>query len=341
MEEKGLVFQRILLSRMKFIGDVVLTTPLIHTLRDAFPQAYLAYLGDKHAVSLLEHNPYVDEIIPFDFSQRDVLYSFRMFASLYAKKFDLAIDLFSNPRSALLTFATQARVRIGANAKGRGKLYTIRIQDDGKPKTAIEYHYQSLKPIGVEPKYWRTEIFLTDSEREAAFALLRSSGVDTSKKIVSLHPGGTWPAKLWQKEKFAALAQKLYHEGYSVVVTGGIHDTQIVEFVCSHAPARFVGLQSVRTIAAIHSHCSAAVSNDCGIMHISVAVGTPTIGIFGPGQEHIWFPYASPHVALRKHVPCNPCHLNVCNRIGNDYMECMNLLSVDEVFQTVMERLTS
>lgn len=341
MEEKKLVFQRILLSRMKFIGDVVLTTPLIHTLRDAFPHAYLAYLGDKNAVSLLEHNPYLDEIIPFDFSRTDVLYSFQMFASLYAKKFDLAIDLFSNPRSALLTYATRARVRIGGNAKGRGKLYTIRIQDDGKPKSAIDYHYQSLKPLGIEPKYEKTEIFLTDKERQAAFELLRSSGVDTSKRIVTLHPGGTWPAKRWQKEKFATVAQRLYDEGYSVIVTGGAQDMEAVEFVCKNAPVRFVGHQSVRTIAAIHSHCSAAISNDCGIMHISVAVGTPTVGIFGPGQEQIWFPYAPPHVALRKHVACNPCHLNVCNRIGDDYMECMNLLSVDEVFHTVMERLTS
>ena len=68
-------------------------------------------------------------------------------------------------------------------------------------------------------------------------------------------------------------------------------------------------------------------------MHIAAAVGTPTIGIFGPGEEQIWFPYAphQGHRALRKDVPCHPCHLDFCNRTGDGYMECMKLLSVEEV----------
>jgi ADP-heptose:LPS heptosyltransferase len=81
-------------------------------------------------------------------------------------------------------------------------------------------------------------------------------------------------------------------------------------------------------------------------MHIAVAVGTPTIGIFGPGEENIWFPYttaypdgSSKHIALRKDVPCHPCHLNVCNRAGDEYMECMKLLSVGEVYDAVKNRL--
>jgi ADP-heptose:LPS heptosyltransferase len=71
-------------------------------------------------------------------------------------------------------------------------------------------------------------------------------------------------------------------------------------------------------------------------MHIAVALGVPTVGIFGPGEDDIWFPYepASGHRALRKNVPCHPCRLDVCNRTGDGYMECMRLLSVGEVFET-------
>jgi ADP-heptose:LPS heptosyltransferase len=74
-------------------------------------------------------------------------------------------------------------------------------------------------------------------------------------------------------------------------------------------------------------------------MHIATAVGTTTIGIFGPGEENIWFPYASPHLALRKNVPCHPCHLDFCNRQGEEFMECMKLLSVDEVFAEVKKTI--
>lgn len=333
------MFQRILLSRMKFIGDIVLTTPIIHTLRETFPNAYIAYLGDANAVTLLENNPHLNEIIPFYFSKKSLLYSIEMFAKLRAKKFDIAIDLFSNPRSAILTYATGATVRIGGNSRGRSMFYTIKINDDGKPKTAIEYHYQSLKPLNIVPKHFTTEIFLKESEKEQAQKFLSSLGIEQGKKIVALHPGGTWPAKLWHKEKFAELAKRLQANGIVVILTGGINDKEQVDFVCTHASAVSTGNLSLRQIAALYSQCNAVVANDCGVMHISVAVHTPTIGIFGPGQDTIWFPYNAPHIALRKHVPCNPCHLNVCNRTGSGFMECMRLLSVDEVYETVMKRV--
>ena len=333
------MFSRILLTRMKFIGDVVLTTPIIHTLRDSFPNAHIAYMGDAKAVSLLEHNPYLNEIIPFDFSQKSVLYSLKMFAKLHSGNYDLVIDLFSNPRSALLTFATGAKVRIGGNARGRGKLYTMRIHDDGRPKTAIEYHYQSLKPLNIEPAYFKTEIFLTEREKNEMQKFLSSANIDLSKRIVALHPGGTWPAKLWQKEKFVALTRKLQASGVAVTLTGGLNDWEQVDFVHLNSGAMKTGNLSLRQIAALYSQCKAVVTNDCGVMHIAAAVDTPTIGIFGPGQDAIWFPYSYPHKALRKHVPCNPCHLNICNRTGGDFMECMKLLSVDEVFNILMERI--
>ncbi len=339
VEKKKVMYKKILLTRMKYIGDVVLTTPVIKTLREAFPDSYIAYLGDSNAVSLLEHNPNLDEIIPFDFSKDSVLYQMNMYAGLFSRHFDLSIDLFSNPRSALLTYATRAKVRIGGDSKTRGKLYTVRIRDDGKPKSAIDYHYQSLKPVGVQPKHFTTEIFLTEQEKTEARNILSANGINVDRKIVALHPGGTWPAKLWQKEKFAELARALSQKDISVILSGGSNDNEVTGYVRTHSNAVTLGNVPLRTVAAVYSQCNALVSNDCGVMHISVAVGTPTVGIFGPGQEQIWFPYSPPHKALRKHVFCNPCHLNVCNRQGNEYMECMQLLTVDEVLSSVLERI--
>jgi len=89
------------------------------------------------------------------------------------------------------------------------------------------------------------------------------------------------------------------------------------------------------------ARAAAAVSNDAGPMHIAASVGTPTIGLFGPGEEQIWFPYDSGegHRALRKDVSCHPCHLDFCNRTGGGYMECMKLLTVDEVTSAVLAAL--
>ena len=130
--------ERILISRMKFIGDVVLTTPVVHALRETFPDAHISYLAERGAVSLLENNPDLDELIAFDFDKPGILEQFRVIRRLRRKKFDVFIDLFSNPRTAMLARASGATMRIGKEVKGRGRLYTHQIRDNVRPKTAIE-----------------------------------------------------------------------------------------------------------------------------------------------------------------------------------------------------------
>ncbi len=342
-------YDRILLTRLKYIGDIVLTTPLIHTLRERFPGAYIAYLGDSKAVSLLEHNPYLNEVFSIDFSKNTVVQQLRLFYRLNRKRFDLVVDLFCNPRSALLSYATHAPVRVVGDLHGRGKLYTVRLHDDGVPKSAVEFHYQSLNVIGIEPKYFAPEIFLTEDEKKESQRYLEWQGIDMSKPLIALHPGGTWPAKLWPAERFADLADTLIAKTHAqIVMTKGPRDGEAAGKVEHAVVGRVLSLPvlPLRQLAAILSLCTAYVANDSGPMHIAAAVGTPTIGLFGPGEENIWFPYtvafpggSAKHIPLRKDVPCHPCHLNVCNRTGREYMECMNLLSVKEVFDAVKERI--
>ncbi|MCC6398985.1 MAG: hypothetical protein IT282_18370, partial [Bacteroidetes bacterium] len=94
-------------------------------------------------------------------------------------------------------------------------------------------------------------------------------------------------------------------------------------------------------LAALYAVSAAVLSNDAGPMHIAAAVGTPTIALFGPGEENIWFPYEASegHRALRKDVHCHPCHLDFCNRTGDGFMECMKLLQVEEVVSAVLAAL--
>jgi lipopolysaccharide heptosyltransferase II len=334
-------FHRILISRMKFIGDVVLTTPIIRSVREAYPDAYIAYLGEKSAVSLLGHNPHLNEIIPFDFSRPTILEQPRVILHLRRRRFDLAIDLFGNPRSALLMYLSGTPARVGQGHKGRGRLYTILVSDDGRPKTAVQFHQQFLRAVGIPSTASQTEIFLTDDERRQARGVLAGyARTAPGGPLVALQVGATWPAKRWLADRFAQLADRVATElGGSVILTGGPADQEIVQQVrqLSHSAPIIVGVLPIRRLAALLAECAVVVSNDAGPMHVAVAVGTPTVGLFGPGEENIWFPYSSAHghVALRKNVACHPCHLDVCNRTGGGYMECMHLLGVDEVVDAV------
>ena len=325
---------------MKFIGDVVLTTPIIRAVRERFPDAYIAYLAEKNAAALLEHNPNLNEIIPFDYSRPSILEQPRVLLQLRRRHFDVAVDLFSNPRSALLTYGSGAPVRIGKDAKTRGRLYTHRIRDDGAMKSAIAFHYQYVKPLGVEPTSWRTEVFLTDDEKREARIYLKHLGVDLSRPIVAVHPGATWPNKMWLKEHFAELIDMLRAKlGVEVILSPGPHDADLLKFIANRCASPTVSLPALplRLLAAILSHCAVFVSNDCGPMHIGVAVGTPTIGIFGPEPVEVWFPYSEEdgHKAMFIKLFCSPCRTTQCYRTGEGYLECMKLLSAKDVFDEV------
>jgi lipopolysaccharide heptosyltransferase II len=331
-------FRRILISRMKFIGDIVLTTPFIRSVRTSCPDAFIAYLGEKNAVALLEQNPHLDEVIPFDFSRPTILEQTRVALHLRRLRFDMAFDLFGNPRTALLTYLSGAPTRVGQAKRGRGRLYTVHVRDDERRKTAVEFYNQFLRAVGISPVEGPTEIVLTDAEREGAWSQL--PGVDRTRPLVGIHPGATWPAKKWLPERFAILAERMAKDlGVQVVVMAGPRDGDIVQMMRGVMSSPPMILQEVllRRLAAVIAHCRVFVSNDAGPMHIAAAVGTPTIGIFGPGEEDIWFPYEKSrgHRALRKDVPCHPCHLDFCNRMGDGYMECMKLLAADDVLAAV------
>ena len=340
-------YRNILLTRMKFIGDVVLTTPAIRSVRAAFPDAFIAYMGDRHAVSLLEHHPSLNEIIPYDFSRPSAVEQTRVALLLRRHRFDLAIDFFGNPRSALLTFLSGAPTRVGQDRKGRGRLYTIRVRDDGKPKSAVDFHGQLLAAAGIPMIPEMPRIHVTDEEKREADARIREllslEGPD-ARPIIGIHPGATWPSKQWPPERFAALADRISSRlNAHIVLTAGPHDAETITAVLQHAHShpRPLGVTSLRRLAALLSRWSVFVSNDAGPMHVAASVGTPTVGLFGPGEENIWFPYRreAGHASLRKNVPCHPCHLDFCNREGEEFMECMKLLGIEEVFTEVQRSL--
>jgi lipopolysaccharide heptosyltransferase II len=339
--------RRILLTRLRFIGDIVLTTPAIENVRRAYPDAHIAYLGDRIALPLLEHNPHLNELIGYDLQRPSLFEQVRVGALLARKKFDLAIDFFGNPRSALVCRLSNARVRVGPERRGRGGLYTLQVKDDGIPKPAVDYHNATLAAAGIPVVTRTTRIYLTDSEKSWGWRHVHTAsfGSPSAKPLVALHVGATWPAKRWLPERFAELADRIKKDlGADLVLLSGPNDRDAVEACRSKAKENVVVIPPLplRHMAAVLSNCRVFVGNDAGPMHISAALGVPTIGIFGPGEENVWFPYetSAGHHALRKNVPCHPCHLDFCDKTGSEYMQCMSLLTTNDVFSVVKSILS-
>lgn len=341
-------YRRILLSRLRFMGDVILTTPLIRQMRRLFPEARLAYLTDERFAPLLEHNPHLNDIIAVRTQRADsffqnALATTRLMRYLRRQKFDLTIDLFGNPRTALQCWITGAPTRVGGDFRGRRRLYTVLVPQDNQLRTAIAFHWRSFSALGLALGDNRTEVFLSDAERRWAKEYLSSKGVSLNRPIIGLHPGATWPNKRWPAQKFGDVAKHLSRDGIQIVITRGPNEREFAEAVVQSAgdaaPQLIVlDVLHLRQLAAVLGQLSVYVANDCGAMHLAVAVGTKTLGIFGPSQPEIWFPYSREdgHLSLVESVDCRPCHKDYCP-LGT--LACLENLSPSRVVKEILQRV--
>lgn len=330
--------QNILVTRLRFMGDIILTTPLLHHLRLACPDAHIGYLAETPYHELLQPHPWVDSVYALDRKKGSA--PFTLVRNLRRRKWDLAIDLFGNPRSALLTFLSGAAMRIGGDFRGRRMYYTHRIRDDGRQKSAIQFHLNYLQPLGFKLSAVDPLIQVTDAENQLARDYLCTHGYNPDNPIVGIHCGATWPAKRWFPDRFAQLARQLSKIGLQIFFTIGPGEEKLVRQVLdkSGLTAQTLQLLPLRTLAAVIKNFKVFVSNDCGPLHLAPAVGTPAIGIFGPGEPDIWFPYnpARGHRLVYRQVDCSRCHHDLCEK-----MVCMDAISVSEVYEQVCSVLGS
>jgi heptosyltransferase-2 len=154
--------------------------------------------------------------------------------------------------------------------------------------------------------------------------------------VIGIHPGGKWEVKRWPVTYFAKLAERMI-EGYGmqVLVMHGpgekVYRDQFESLVGDRAV--YLPTLPIRQTAAIIQALDAMVVSDGGVMHVAVAVGTPTVGIFGSAEPEVWFPYESfgPYVAAYVPITCRPCHSHVCG-----HLSCLRNLTMEMVEQKLL-----
>lgn len=321
---------KILVSRLRYIGDVVLSLPLVHSLRERFPRASLHYLAEPEPLAVLQHHPDLDRLwrVP-----RGVLPGLRVAHLLRRERFDAVIDLFANPRSALLLRATGAPVRIGEARRVRRHLYThARLLVPGK--SAIEHHLDAATYLGVDaPSPQRPHLYLTASEIDAAAAWWPERASEAPRLLV--HLAATQPAKEWPLERVVPLLHNLRHRGWTVVLTTAPRNPR----PSLDAAARLPGVTRLpvlplRQLLACVTKADAVLTMDGALTHCSVALGTPTLALFGPTIPSIWFPYESfgAYRVLHGGVDCGDCDRHWCPTKA-----CMTAISVERVEESLLE----
>lgn len=316
---------RVLVTRLNYLGDVVLSLSMIDALRREHPGIEIDYLSREAGASLLRPDTRFARV----FTLRDGWkHSLATIAALRARRYRAVVDLYSNPRSAWLSWLSGAPVRIGGNRRGRRLLYTHRVQASaGMP--VIDVFMQYALPLGVRGPARKPALTIGAAEVDGAEAHLENAGAPAGgTPRIGVHPGGKWAVKRWPAAHFAALIDMIVATGARAVLFTGPDERAATEDVARLVRTRVarLGALDIRATAAIISRLDAMVACDGGIMHTSVAVGTPTAGIFGSSQSSVWFPYPSfgPYRAAEIDVPCRPCHQHVCP-LG--HTRCLNELS--------------
>ena len=338
---------RILVISIRAIGDVVLMTPILALLKKAFPQSYLAVLVDGSTAEVLFHNPSVDRLIRIDRSAlktqggwKQGSHWIHLIRDLQQEQFDLAVDLFSGSRSALLTFFSKAPKRYGEDfrAHGRGYLYNfpIKILRDGKH--LIEQKVELLNALlgEGELKAGPLEVFVTDSEKEQAQQLLTRK---TRRGItrVGLIPsaGSNW--RIWPLERYAELANILVHTiGVEIVLLGGEGDRATCRAVSERMqvkPLDLSGKTTLRELIAVLGELDLVIANVTGPMHVAVALPKPkVIGLYGAADTIQYAPWGMNAKMLTKGTTRDAYWNRVDYR--KDY-EVLCQITVDDVLESV------
>ncbi|RPH36140.1 glycosyltransferase family 9 protein [bacterium] len=323
----------ILIIKLRAVGDVLLSTVVTPNLRQAFPGARIDFLTEPPSADVLRGNPSIDETLVFNSAAMSGAALIRM---VRRRGYDLVIDLFGNPRTALVTRMSGARYRVGFRFRQRAYAYNIIVEPRGAKVHNTQFNLDALEAIGV-PVIDRSPQFRYSHEDEEYVNRFAESAFEKERLIVGISTGGGWYTKRWGMAQYAELAERLVSEfGAQILLLWGPGQRPEVERLQSlmKSPSVIPPATSLKQLGALLQRCSYVVSNDSGPMHLAAAVGTPVLGIFGPTNPVLQGPYGPQNMIVRKEgLDCLGCNLTECP-IGNI---CMTELSVETVMDAVKE----
>lgn len=328
--------KKILVTFLMHLGDLTLTTPFIHALRKAAPDAQITFLADEKLKDVVLHNPYLDEVITIDKKGRDnsLLALIACARKLSGMDFDVLINLHPNERCSFICALTKTRVRAGTTHKLFKPLWDVFTPLNRKIHAADMY-LNVLEQLGVQHiEHNGLEIFPGEEHLRHAEAFWRENGVFGSDKLIGFNIGSAVVTKRWAPERFAKVADILAGKGYKPVFFGGTMDEEMVHQAVSRmqtTPIVATGAFTIGGLAAAMRRCSLIITNDSGPMHVAISQKVPIVAMYGPSSPKLYGPYTDEAIIVTAQPPCMGCADGMKHKC--DDMQCMTRLTVEQVVQ--------
>ena len=323
--------KKILIIKLRGIGDVVLSTIVLDNLKEDFPEAIIDYLTDLPSKSVIEGLPQINKVITFP--KQGIWRRLKLFLKIRWSNYDLIFDCFANPTTAQLTFISGARYKIGFPYKGRKYAYNYLGPAERNKYHSALLHLITLENAGLSHTKQNLYFYIDNSDYLIVKKYFKENNL-INKIVVGFSPSGGWQSKKCEPEKFALIGNAIKKKyNVEILILWGKSDFDEATKIHQLIPNSFLAPHtSIREMGAFIQSCSFLIANDSGPMHISTAVGTPVLSLHGPtdpllqgpfGNKHEWINYAE--------LDCIKCNLLVCPKKH----ECF----IDLPLERIMEKL--
>jgi len=347
---------KILIIRFSSLGDVLLTTPIVRSIRNNYPSAEIHFLTKKQFAPILENNPNINQIIKYD-SQTE---RFKNIIKKIAKnRYDLIIDLHSKLNSFLIKLFSGNCKKITYNKRHfyRWRLTHKYLSKNLAPITStVSLYFTALDKLGIELDCEKLDIFLPDNQDKiysafnipnSAFSsrgarLLKRSGGQGSTfgGRISISPGATHFTKQYPAKYYSQLIDIMINKfNAQVILLGNEYEKSLtIQIVnnCKNKILDLSGKTGIMEMAVIIKNSDLFISGDCGPMHIAGALNKPQIAIFGSTHPKLGFTPINPNsVIIQKELSCRPCALHGRDNCPKGHFKCMMDIKPEEIFEKI------
>ncbi len=355
---------KILLIRLRLIGDVVLTTPAIRAIRDVFPDAQLTYVVERYAAPVVEDNPHLDRVLIIPTAQGGlsrVSEDFTLAQQLRHERFDIVVDFHGGPRASWLAWASRAPVRIGYEVVGRSWMYTTAVPRprELRPRHSVENQWDLLPLVSPalarRPDPARDRVEMRESPTAAARLTerLAALGLSHQHRVIVVHVSAGNPFRRWPADCFVELVTRLGAAGQDrrIILTSGPSEADAATRIGLEARARLGPGQDASVIAgedftlpelrSLIGRAALFIGGDTGPLHVAATTDVPILGIYGPTlpiRSTPWRPpsLVSESVEVPEELACRPCDQRRC--IPGDF-RCLTRLAPELVIQAAERAL--
>lgn len=337
-------YHRFLIVRTDRMGDVLLSTPVLTAIKQGYPHAETTMLIRDYTKDLISGHPDLDHYLIDD--EQGIFGLFKLAKKLRSKKFDVALVLHPTFRLALACVLAKIPTRIGTAFRLYAFLFNkqVRLHRKNAGRHERDLNLEMAEKIGAKAENVVFKFYIPDRAVQRVKSILAQKGIDENSPFVVIHPGSGGSALDWPLQKFGRLAQKIQNDlNIPVVLTGSSSEAGLVSQVQKAANNRCIrvdGELATKELAALLKRATLMIANSTGPLHLAVAVGTNVVGLYCPivpCRPERWGPYGQLDSVIMP--PTSKCKTQKPK--NREAGNCMDLISVDQVFKFVRKKLTN